>query len=149
MSSLQSQNKGYLAALIGGFGGAIAFLATFFSIAKEYSAQFQNQPNSSVGLPFVIGTMLGTTCAAVLGCWLALRWQKYRQSRLTAIWLTALFIPGWIAYFMLSLILGRSLSALLLLTSLPLIARAFTNHSNIPGNISKAVHTNAKRPPIY
>lgn len=149
MSSLQSQNKGYLAALVGGFGGAIVFLAAFFILAKEYVAQFQSQPNSSVGLPFIIGIMLGTTCAAVLGCWLALRWRKYRQSRLTAVWLIALFIPGWIAYFVLSLILGRFLSALLLLISLPLIARAFTNHSSIPGNISKAVHTNAKRPPSY
>jgi hypothetical protein len=72
MSSLQSQNKGYLAALIGGFGGAIAFLATLFIVAKEYITQFQNQPNASVGLPFIIGIMLGTTCAEVLGCWLAL-----------------------------------------------------------------------------
>jgi peptidoglycan biosynthesis protein MviN/MurJ (putative lipid II flippase) len=150
MSSLQAENgKGYFAALVGGFGGAIAFLVLFIALAKEYVTQLQSSPNSSVGTALVIGTMIGITGAEGLGCWFALHWRRYRQSRLTAAWLVALFIPGWIIYFMLSLVLGGFVSALLLLISLPLIARAFTNNPNISRGIARAVHTNAKRPPSY
>jgi MFS family permease len=150
MSFLQSQSrKGYLAALVGGFGGAIVFLASSLVIAKGYITQLQSHPISAQGMSFIIGMMIGTTCAEVLGCWLALRWRKHQQPRSTAAWLTALFIPGWIVYFVLSLILGSFLSALLLFVSLPLIARAFTNNPTIPNGISRAVHTNAKRPPSY
>jgi hypothetical protein len=150
MSIVQAQNrKGYLAALVGGFGGAILFLASSLIIAKGYITQPQSHPISSKEMSFIIGMMIGTTCAEVLGCWLALRWRKYQQPRSTAAWLTALFIPGWIVYFILSLILGSFLSALLLFFGLPLIARAFTNNPNIPNGISRAVHTNAKRPPSY
>jgi MFS family permease len=150
MSSLHSQNRGgYTTALIGGFGGAISFLAFSSIVAKGYVTQLQSNANISMGMPFIIGMILGTTCAEILGCWLALRWGRYQQPRSTAVWLTALFIPGWIIYFILSLILGKFLSALLILAILPLVARAFTNNPNIPTGISRAVHTNAKRPPTY
>jgi hypothetical protein len=150
MSSLQSiSGRGYLAALIGGFGGAIAFLAVLVAFTKGYTAQLQSQVNFSRETTSTIGIILGTTCAEVLGCWFALRWRRYQQSRSTAVWLTALFIPGWITFFILSLILGSFLSALLLFAGLPLIARAFTNNPDIPGGISRAVHTNAKGPPTY
>jgi hypothetical protein len=150
MSSLQAQNgKGYFAALVGGFGGAIAFLALFVALARGYVMQLQSNPNSSTGAALIIGTIIGITGSEVLGCWFVLQWRRYQQSKLTAAWLIALFIPGWIIYFMLSLVLGGFVSALLLLFSLPLVARAFTNHPNIPGGIARAVHTNAKRPPGY
>lgn len=150
MSSPQfRQGRGYLVALIGGFAGAMAFLAACVAVAKGDAIQLQSQANFSRETTFVISVILGTTCAEVLGCWFALRWRRYQKSRTTAVWLTALFIPGWIVYFILSLILGGFLSALLLFAGLPLLARAFTNNPNIPGGISKAVHINAQRPPMY
>jgi hypothetical protein len=150
MSSLQSQNgKGYFAALVGGFGGAIAFLALFVGLARGYVMQLQSDPNPSTSTALMIGIVIVITGAEALGCWFVLHWQRYRQSKLTAAWLIALFIPGWIIYFMSSLILGGFISALLVLISLPLIARALTNNPDIAKGIARAVHTKAKRPPSY
>lgn len=146
MSSLQSKNRrGYLAAFIGGMGGAILFLAVSYVILKltNYRINFYWDTN------LLITLILGTTCAEVIGCWIVLRWRGYQKSRTTAIWLTVLFIPGWIIYPFLMLTLGIVQGGLLMLGLLPLIARFFTNHPDIPNGIASALDTYAKRPTSY
>ncbi|MGH8000365.1 MAG: hypothetical protein ACREPR_13275 [Brasilonema sp.] len=145
MSYANQKPKGYIASVIGGLIGALSFIALGLFLAGFYITQFA-LPNS-VTTPLIFGLTICASLGEILGCWLALRWRRYKLAGRTAILLAVLIIPGWLLFLGL-IFLTRALifAAFMTLVILPLIARLLTNHPGYFGILSKITNTFAKRP---
>ena len=147
MSTLQPrQAKGYVLSVLGGLCGAALFTAALTSVSEQAPGWLNGQSPTALARSLVFGIVIGLSVSEVAGCWVALRLGGRKHARITAGWLAALFIPGWMVYLVLSLLLGSILSVILLLSGLPLIARLFTHDPRFPGGFARALNTYAKRP---
>lgn len=146
MSTLRPKKaKGYLLCVFGGLCGAALFMAIVTSFSEQVPGFLNGQSATSLARSLVLGIIIGLSLSDVVGCWAALRLGGRKYARTTAAWL-ALFIPGWLLYTVLSLLLGSLISVILVLAGLLLIARLFTNDPRFPGGFARALNTYAKRP---
>jgi|GEM_PF-4390786 lysylphosphatidylglycerol synthetase-like protein (DUF2156 family) len=145
MKSTKKQG-GYIASLLGGVTGAILvlFISTLI-IQGLFSQALPNSPgNQLLIITFIV--LILTSIAEIIGCFLSLRWQGYQNAKKTALWLTALIIPGWLLLIFLRIFIDWFVAAILVIIALPLVARSLTNNPNYPGYLQKMLDVVAKRP---
>ncbi|MBD2773987.1 hypothetical protein [Iningainema tapete] len=145
MSYANKKSKGYIASVVGGLSGALTFIALGLFLAGFYLTQIEPLTLATTSLIFSL--IICASLGEMLGCWLMLRWRKYKLAKRTTILLVVLIIPSWLLFLGI-IFLTRSLifAALITLVILPLIARLLTNHPGYLGILSKITNTFAKRP---
>jgi len=102
------------------------------SLSEQVPGFLNGQSATSLARSFLLAIIVGLSLSEMVGCWAALRLGGLKYACTTAAWLAVLFIPGWLLYMVLSLLLVSFLNAILLLAGVPLIARLFTNDPRFP-----------------
>jgi hypothetical protein len=147
MSISKTSPKGYLAAAIGGFSGTVLVIALMLLFSRAFLTFFPQATINSALVMLIV--FAGVGFGEVIGCFTALRLRHHTKAKTTALWLLALMIPGFLAFFLVNFLIGSLLAISLIAIALPLIARAFTQHPNYPNIVQQVMHTYAKRPPNF
>ncbi|KYC43682.1 hypothetical protein WA1_00485 [Scytonema hofmannii PCC 7110] len=145
MSYANKKSKGYIASVVGGLSGALLFIALGLFLTGFYTTRIELLTLATT--PLIFGLTICASLGEILGCWLMLRWRRYKFAGRTAILLAVLIIPSWLLFLGL-IFLTRSLifATSITLVILPLIARLLTNHPGYLRILSKITNTFAKRP---
>ncbi|MBW4565891.1 MAG: hypothetical protein KME32_33375 [Mojavia pulchra JT2-VF2] len=84
MTLHKNQGNGYLAAIAGGVIGAVALMNLGVYLGITYVKNLMPNAELEGVIPPSIGYFVGWWIGAVFGCWLVLRWRKYRRATKTA-----------------------------------------------------------------
>ncbi|AFZ30845.1 hypothetical protein Glo7428_2333 [Gloeocapsa sp. PCC 7428] len=107
MSSRTNRRNGYLAAVLGSLIGAGTLIPLGLRLGIAYAQTFMPHAELDGLIPPILGGFVGWWMGSVLGCWLGLRWRRYREAHKTAIVLTVLTPLGIFLWVFISINLSN------------------------------------------